>query len=534
MRLHLGTAALFSLTLAACSGSTGPDAWMPGVEDLDMDGWAGFVDCDDAEPAANPGMEEICGDGIDNDCDGSPGDCGLDTVIDLSEASGRLVGSSSGEHAGWSVAGVGDVDGDGLDDIAVGSWQDDEGGPYAGAVWIVPGPVHGSLNLSRAIAKLVGEAPDDHAGWSVAGAGVINRDGFNDVLVGAYGANEGAGAAYLVLGPMEGTISLADADATLRGEQDLSAVGFSVAGVGDLDADGYPDIAIGAYGHDSPAQDDIGAVYVFRGPLTGVRSTATAHATLLGVGEGDWFGYSVSGAGDVDADGHDDLLVGAPGVFRGGPDAGAAYLFSGPFAGTRTSAGSRAQLLGQSENDRAGGSVGGGGDVDGDGFADVVVGAWLADGPAGDNPTGTVDAGAAYVVRGPFEGAIDLATEADATVHGPHANAAAGFAVDVAPDVDGDGLDDLVIGVVKDRSGGTDAGAAWVLHGPFEGAISLAEDVRGTKLVGEVWDDRAGASVAGVGDTDGDGYGDVVIGAHGSDRGGVDSGASYLICGRGY
>ena len=534
MRFHLAFATVLSLALLGCSGVTGPDAWIPGVEDLDLDGWSGSEDCDDEESGANPGLEEICGDGIDNDCDGSPGDCGLDARIDLSEADGRIVGSAAGEHAGWSVAGVGDVNGDGFDDIAVGSWQDDEGGSYAGAVWIVLGPVVGSLNLSRAAAKLVGEAPDDHAGWSVAGAGDINRDGYADVLVGAYGAADGAGSAYLVLGPMEGTISLADSDAIIRGEEELAAVGFSVAGIGDMDADGYPDLAVGAYGHDTPAADDVGAVYVFRGPLLGVRGTDSADALLVGLGEGDWFGYSVVGAGDVDGDGRDDLLVGAPGVTRDGPDAGAAYLFAGPVSGTRTTAGARAQLLGATANDRAGASVAGGGDLNGDGFADLVVGGWLVDGVAGEDFAGAIDAGAAYVLHGPVSGLVELAGGADATIHGPHARAAAGFSVAIAPDVDGDGLDDIVIGAVKENTGGPDAGAAWVLHGPFEGIVPLAGDVKGTMLVGEVWSDLAGAGVAGVGDTDGDGYGDVVIGAHGSDRGGLDSGASYLICGKGY
>ena len=515
----------FLLVLAAgCvgEGRIGP-VTLDGVTDADGDGWMDFEDCDDAEPAANPGRIEICNDGVDNDCDGEMGVCAMDWLIDLSEAHGVLVGEDDDTHAGWSVAGVGDVNGDGFDDVAVGSWQDDEGGAYAGAVYVVHGPITGSINGLLADAKLVGAEAGDHAGWSVAGAGDVNRDGYADLVVGGYGSEGGSGKAWIVHGPVSGTVSLDDADAVLHGAAEYDYFGIAVVGAGDLDGDGYPDVAVGAYGVDTPQYLDAGAVYVFHGPLLGHRSAEMADATLLGAGNGDWFGSSLAAAADATGDGRPDLVVGAPGVVRAGPDTGAVYVFRGEMGSMMTAAGAYARVRGILENDRAGSAVGAG-DLDGDGITDLAVGAWGSD-------AGAADGGAAFVMYGPLEGSRDL-ENADATFAADRPGDALGFSVAVARDVNGDGRDDLVVGSVDDDSGGPDSGAAWILYGPVEG--ELGPDDADVKLVGEVWDDHAGASVAGLGDVDGDGFGDVVIGAHGNNRGGSDSGAAYVVCGQGF
>ena len=518
---------LICAPLFLAAGCASPDdvgnAWVIGIVDEDGDGWFAEDDCDDHAAAANPGSVEICGDALDNDCDGEMGVCGMDWLIDLSEAHGTMVGEKAGSHAGWSVAGLGDVNGDGFDDVAVGSWQDDTGGEYAGAVSIFYGPVLGAINLNRADAKLVGAHPGDHAGWAVSAAGDINRDGFADILVGGYGAGVGAGAAWIVFGPVDGQRSLADADVRILGDQPYDYAGISVAGAGDLNSDGYPDIAIGAYGVDSPQYADVGAVYIFHGPLMGVRSVNSADATLLGSGPSDWFGYTVAAAGDATGDGRADLLVGAPGETRDGPDTGAAYVFRGDMGAMMTAGGAHARLRGIDTNDRAGASVAAG-DLNGDGISDVVVGAWGSD-------VGSADAGAAFILYGPVSGLISLET-ADATIAGASPGDAFGFAVDVAEDINGDGLADVLLGALQNDAGGPDSGSAYVFYGPVAGKGSASQaDVT---LVGEVYADRAGGSVASGGDTDGDGYGDLLIGAHGNDSGGSDSGAAYLVCGQGY
>jgi hypothetical protein len=518
--------------ISGCAAPTDvPNVVMGSMADEDLDGWSAALDCDDHDATMNPGRDEICMDGVDNDCDGTANDCGLERMIDLSDAHVRLVGERSGDHAGWSVTAAGDVNGDGYDDVAVGAYEDDEGGDYAGAVYLFHGPMSGSINLSRADAKLVGEAAHDHAGWSVAGAGDVNRDGYADLIVGAYGADGAgisSGAAYLVLGPIEGIVDLADADAILVGSDPYDYAGISVAGIGDANGDGYADVAVGAYGKDT-TEDGVGAVYIFHGPLLGQRSVDSANGVVQGTGTDDWLGFAVASAGDVDGDGLGDLLIGAPGVSSpdieagGGTDAGAAYLFLGPVTGLRTSAGADGTFVGARANDRAGASVGAG-DLDGDGYADLVVGGWGAD-------DAYEDSGSVWVFYGPVSGTHPLG-EADAIVTGEQFGDNAGISVAVVGDTNSDGRDDLLVGAVNDDSGGPESGAAWLLYGPLEGSVPLAQaDV---KMVGEVWNDRAGGAVAAAGDMDGDGFGDIIVGAHGNDAGGDNAGAAYIIHGAGW
>ena len=164
-----------------------------------------------------------------------------------------------------------------------------------------------TLDLSMADAKLVGERGYDSAGGSVSGAGDVNADGHDDLLVGAPGDKNAAGAAYLVLGPVTGTLDLSLATARLVGERGNDTAGDSVSGAHDVDGDGHDDLLVGASGN--PALIDApGAAYLVLGPVSGTLDLSLADAKFLGEGSGDQAGYSVSGAGDVDGDGHDDLL----------------------------------------------------------------------------------------------------------------------------------------------------------------------------------------------------------------------------------
>ena len=212
------------------------------------------------------------------------------------------------------------MDGDGLDDLLIGAY----GSGGTGAAYLVLGPVTGTINLSTANATLVGEEAGDSAGYDVSNAGDVDGDGHDDLLVGAFRNSEGAhyaGAAYLVLGPVTGSRDLSLADAKLVGEGRGDAAG-PVSAAGDVNADGHDDILVGATNQGNRNE---GAAYLVRGPVTGTVDLSHADAKLVGAGPQDHAGY-VSGAGDVDADGRADVLIGAPWT---GDYVGTAYLVYG-------------------------------------------------------------------------------------------------------------------------------------------------------------------------------------------------------------
>jgi hypothetical protein len=214
-------------------------------------------------------------------------------VVDLSSADAVVWGGTSSVGIGSAVSGAGDVDGDGLDDVVVGAFEDDEAAEDAGAAAVLLGPLSGDLPHTSADAVLLGDEAGLEAGRSVAGAGDVDLDGHDDVLVGSR-----FGGAFLVTGPPPASASLADADAII----DISGSGSPVDGAGDVDADGFPDLVVGA--------GKTGAWVVF-GPISGTLDGSHAAAFLVGEEIMHETGAAVAAAGDVDADGYADLLVGA-------------------------------------------------------------------------------------------------------------------------------------------------------------------------------------------------------------------------------
>ncbi len=410
-------------------------------------------------------------------------------------------GTAAGDYFGRSVAGAGDVNGDGYGDVIVGAHHNDAGGTDAGRAYVYYG---GPGADAIADLTLTGADASDYFGWSVAGAGDVNGDGYGDVIVGAYGNDKDgvdAGRAYVYYG---GPGADAVADLTLTGAAAGDGFGYSVAGAGDVNGDGYGDVIVGAYGNDAGGAE-AGRAYVYYG---GPGADAVADLTLTGATAGDLFGSSVAGAGDVNGDGYGDVIVGAYSNDAGGTNVGRAYVY---FGGPGADASADLTLAGAAAGDDFGNSVAGAGDVNGDGYGDVIAGAY-------SNDAGGTNAGRAYVYfGGPGADAV-----ADLTLTGAAAYDYFGRSVAGAGDVNGDGYGDVVVGANGNDAGGMGAGRAYVYFGG-PGADAVA-DLTLTGALG----DSFGYSVTGAGDVNGDGYGDVIVGAYLNDAAGTDAGRAYV------
>ncbi len=270
--------------------------------------------------------------------------------------------------------------------------------------------------------------------------------------------------------------------------------------------------------------DDTAAVYpIMIDPLL----AAVEGALLESNQQGALFGFSSSGAGDVNGDGYDDVIVGAWRYDAGETDEGAAFIFHGSANGIADATPTAAHT--RLEGDQAGAEMGeyvaSAGDVDGDGYDDVIVGAWHYD--AGD-----IDEGAAFIFHGSANGIADgNPAAANTRIESDQASAEMGLALGSAGDVNGDGYDDVIVGAWHYDAGETDEGAAFIFHGSPEGIANGTPATAQTRFTGEQAGAQMGISVAGAGDVNGDGYADVVVGAHTLDASETDEGAAFLFLG---
>jgi hypothetical protein len=379
--------------------------------------------------------------------------------MSLGSADLALSGEADEDYSGGSVA-SGDFNNDGFDDLLIGALNEDAGGSNAGAAYVVFGPVSGDVDLGSADAKLTGTGAGDQAGKSIAAVGDVNNDGNDDLLIAGYKNDDvdtNAGSAYLFYGPATSG-DLNNADVTLQGVSAQDMAGSWVTGAGDVDGDGYDDVLVGAYRANVEREgnnvSNVGITYLLQGPLSGTISLSAADASFIGENANDQSGAQLSKAGDVNNDGYDDFLIGAERADKNGTDDGAAYLLLGPVSGQVELSAADATFTGESDNDRAGRGVGAAGDLNNDGYDDLLFG-------AKENDNDGTGAGAAYVVLGPITGTLSLSA-ADAIYTGASAGDQAGMWVTNAGDVSGDGSPDMLVGGNSANSG---SGATYLLLG---------------------------------------------------------------------
>ena len=406
-------------------------------------------------------------------------------------------GEHSGDDYGRSVAWAGDVNGDGYADLIVGAplLGDD-----VGKVYVYHGSATGLVGVVGSPAwSATGETELDEFGHAVAGAGDVNGDGFDDILVAAVHHSSGRGKVYAYHGGKSG---LATTPAwSVAGTREGDALGTAIAGASDVNGDGYADVIIGAAG----MNEHSGHAFIFHGGPGGLSGTTESAAwNAGGAAAGHRFGASVSGAHDVNADGFCDVLVGAPGPTNAPLD-GTAYVYHGGEGGVATtpawSVTATPTLSG------FGASVAGAGDVDGDGYADVAIGA----------PYHSAARGRVYVYHGGETGVTGGLAHAAWVVQTDEPDDRLGASVSGARDANGDGYADLLVGVPGARDGG---GAVYLFGGSASGMQGdpnspvWSADGRGEG-------DGFGQVVAGGGDANGDGFAEVAAGSPGAGTGGA-------------
>jgi len=475
------------------------------------------------------GAGDVNGDGLDDVIIGAPGGInnmgesyvvygstsGFSSPIDAFTLNGSdgfsIVGIDAQDYSGWSVSGAGDVNDDGIDDIIIGAPRADPGGrSQAGEAYVIYGRTNGfpavvelsSLDGTNGF-QLNGITALGLCASSVSGAGDVNNDGIDDIIIGAHNVSSAAGESYVVYGKVDNystPFELSSINGTngfrIAGTENLAYSGWSVSGAGDFNNDGADDVIIGAYKASPDERIYVGKSYVVYGQTNSFNwrillsdLNGTNGFQLNGVDASDRCGFSVSGAGDLNDDGIDDIITGAPGL---GGSHGESYVVYGSSLGfpavfefSSLDGTNGFQINGYDFASYSGYSVSDAGDVNGDGIDDIIIGAENA------RPCNNMmAAGESYLVYGrtnAFPAIFELSSldgSNGVQFNGIDESDNSGYSVSSAGDMNGDSIDDIIIGApYADPYGVGAAGESYVVYGSTGMVLSAPPQIAADALL---------------------------------------------------
>ncbi|MBC8172588.1 MAG: FG-GAP repeat protein [Chitinophagales bacterium] len=431
------------------------------------------------------------------------------TQIPLPDATMEI--DQSNAYYGFAISNAGDVNGDGYIDMIVGAKGFSNGQTSEGRVYVY----HRLDTGINTISSVSIESNQAYAffGNAVSSAGDVNGDGFDDIIVGASEYDNGQtneGRVYIFFGSSSG-INIIPAQ-IMESDQAYAFFGNAVSAAGDVNNDGYDDVIVGAYWYDQ-GQSNEGRVYIYHGSPIGINTTPVI--SMEGNQINAHLGVSVSGAGDVNSDGYDDVIVGADNFSNGQTGEGRAYIYYG--SATGISPVSSTILESNQEHAGFGFSVSDAGDVNGDDYYDVIIGAHYYD---------NVDysEGRAYIYHGSSTG---INTIPGAIMESDQTNASFGEAVSGIGDVNNDSYDDVIVGAINYNNDQLGEGRAYLYHGSSIGINIIPT----ATIESDQLNANLGVSFASIDDVNNDSYDDIFIGADMYDNGQINEGRVFIYYG---